>query len=60
LRYLIPGPDVDKMYAAARAIEPVYPLSGPGGLGWLKDVLESSSARSVVASRGEVSVALRR
>lgn len=60
LRYLIPGPDVDAMYAAARPIEPVYPLSGPAGLGWLKDVLESSSARSVVASRGEVSVALRR
>ncbi len=60
LRYLIPGPDVDAMYAAARPIEPVYPLSGPAGLGWLKDALASSSARTLVASRGGVSVTLRR
>jgi oxaloacetate decarboxylase alpha subunit len=60
LRYLIPGPDVDAMYAAARPIEPVYPLSGPNGLGWLKDVLGCSSARTLAASRGGVSITLRR
>jgi oxaloacetate decarboxylase alpha subunit len=60
LRYLIPGPDVDAMYAANRPIEPVYPLSGPAGLGWLKDALASSSARTLVASRAGVSVTLRR
>ncbi len=60
LRYLIPGPDVDAMYAAGNPIEPVYPLGGPQGLGWIKDVLDTTSARSVTASRGDVTVALRR
>ncbi len=60
LRYLIPGPDVDAMYAAARPIEPVYPLGGAQGLGWLRDVLDSSSARSLTASRAGVSISLRR
>lgn len=59
LRYLIPGPDVDAMYAAGNPIEPVYPIGGPKGLSWIKDVMESS-ARSLEASRGEVSIALRR
>ena len=60
LRYLIPGPDVDAMYAAARPIEPVYPLGDGSGLGWLRDVLASSSARALTASRGGVSISLRR
>ena len=60
LRYLIPGPDVDAMYAAGRPIEPVYPLGGQQGLGWIKDVLDSSDARAVTASLGGVTVALRR
>jgi oxaloacetate decarboxylase alpha subunit len=60
LRYLIPGPDVDAMYAAGRQIEPVYPLGGQQGLGWIKDVLDSSDARAVAASLGGVTVALRR
>ncbi len=60
LRYLIPGPDVDAMYAAANPIGPVFPLGGPYGLAWIKDVLESSAARTVEASRGGVTVQLRR
>ena len=60
LRYLIPGPDVDAMYAAGNPIQPVYPIGGAQGLGWIRDVLETSSARSVTASRGDVSVSLRR
>jgi oxaloacetate decarboxylase (Na+ extruding) subunit alpha len=60
LRFLIPGPDVDAMYAAASPIEPVYPLGGARGLGWLKDVVASSGGRAVTASRGHVSVSLRR
>ena len=60
LRYLIPGPDVDAMYAAARPIEPVYPLGDGSGLGWLRDVLASSSARALTASRGGVAISLRR
>ena len=60
LRYLIPGPDVDAMYAAGRGIEPVYPLGGAQGLGWIKQVLDASDARSVTAAHGPVTVALRR
>jgi hypothetical protein len=47
------------MYAAHNAIEPVYPLGGPQGLGWLKDVFDNPS-RSVEASRGGVSIELSR
>jgi oxaloacetate decarboxylase (Na+ extruding) subunit alpha len=60
LRYLIPGPDVDAMYAAARPIEPIYPLSGPRGLSWLKDVMDTTAGRAVSATRGPVTVSLRR
>ena len=60
LRYLIPGPDVDAMYAAQNPIEPVYPLSGARGLSWLKDVMATSSGRSLSATRGDVTVSLRR
>jgi oxaloacetate decarboxylase alpha subunit len=60
LRYLIAGPDVDAMYAAARRIEPVYPLGGAQGLGWVKELLDASDARAAAASLAGVSVALRR
>lgn len=60
LRYLIPGPDVDAMYAARRPIEPIHPLSGPRGLSWLKDVMETTAGRTVSATRGGVTVSLRR
>jgi oxaloacetate decarboxylase alpha subunit len=60
LRYLIPGPDVDAMYAAARPIEPIFPLSGPRGLSWLKDLMETSAGRQVSATRGGITVSLRR
>lgn len=60
LRYLIPGPDVDAMYEAAKPIEPVYPLGGAQGLDWIKDVLESRTTKSVTASRGSVTISLSR
>jgi oxaloacetate decarboxylase (Na+ extruding) subunit alpha len=60
LRYLIPGPDVDRMYAAENPIGPVYPLGGRQGLGWIKDVLSAGTARAVTASRGDVTISLRR
>jgi oxaloacetate decarboxylase alpha subunit len=60
LRYLIPGPDVDRIYEAGSRIEPVYPLGGRQGLGWIRDVLSAGSARSVTASRGDVTISLRR
>lgn len=60
LRYLIPGPDVDAMYAAAQPIAPVYPIAGPQGLSWVGDVLRSGTGRAVTASRGGVTLAVRR
>jgi oxaloacetate decarboxylase (Na+ extruding) subunit alpha len=60
LRYLIPGPDLDAMYAAAQPIEPIYPLGGPTGLSWLRDLMASTGPRSVKVTRGGVSVSLRR
>jgi oxaloacetate decarboxylase alpha subunit len=60
LRYLIPGNDVDKMYAADNPIEPIHPIGGPDGLPWLKDVLRAKDVRAVSASRGGVRVTLRR
>jgi oxaloacetate decarboxylase (Na+ extruding) subunit alpha len=60
LRYLIPGPDVDRMYAAERPIQPVYPLGGAQQLGWIRDLLQARSARTVTASRGDTEVSLRR
>jgi hypothetical protein len=48
------------MYAANKPIEPVYPLGGPNGLGWLGDVITSTSARSLTATRAGVSITLRR
>lgn len=60
LRYLIPGEDVETMYRADNPIVPIRPLGGPDGLPWLKDLLRNSEARGVSATRGGVSVTLRR
>jgi oxaloacetate decarboxylase (Na+ extruding) subunit alpha len=60
LRYLIPGNDVEAMYAAERPIEPIRPIGGPEGLPWLRDLLANSEARGLSASRGGISVTLRR
>ncbi|HEX6228552.1 MAG TPA: hypothetical protein VFZ41_03715 [Solirubrobacterales bacterium] len=60
LRYLIPGEDVDRMYAADLPIEPIRPLGGAAGLSWLRDLMAHSEARGVHASRGPISVTLRR
>jgi len=60
LRYLIPGNDVDAMYAADNPIEPIRPVAGPDGMPWLRDLLANSEARGLSATRGGVSVTLRR
>jgi oxaloacetate decarboxylase alpha subunit len=60
LRYLIPGNDVDAMYAADNPIEPIRPLAGPAGMPWLRDLLDNSEARGLSVRRGGVSVTLRR
>jgi oxaloacetate decarboxylase alpha subunit len=57
LRYLIPGTDVDAMYAAGNPIEPIHPV---GGVSWLKDLMTTTAGRTVSATRGGVSVSLRR
>jgi oxaloacetate decarboxylase alpha subunit len=58
LRYLIPEPDVDAMYAANAPIEPVYPAGSD--LDWIKDVIAERRSTTLTATRGEVTVALRR
>jgi len=60
LRFLIPGPDVDAMYAAAQPIEPILPVTGPHGLGWLAEVMGHTSGRSITAKRGAVTLTLKR
>ena len=60
LRYLIPEPDVDAMYAAAAPIEPVFPATSPGGLGWIGDVIARRGPQTLSATRGNVTVELRR
>jgi oxaloacetate decarboxylase (Na+ extruding) subunit alpha len=60
LRYLIPQPDVDAMYAARAPIEPVFPVGADDGLGWIKDVIGRSGPRAVTAAQGNVRVELRR
>jgi oxaloacetate decarboxylase (Na+ extruding) subunit alpha len=60
LRYLIPGEDVENMYRADNPILPIRPLGAPGGLPWLRDLLAHGEARGLSATRGGVSVTLRR
>jgi oxaloacetate decarboxylase alpha subunit len=60
LRYLIPGHDVDKMYAADNPIAPIHPLGGAAGMAWIKDLIADGRTRGVRVSRGPVGVTLRR
>jgi hypothetical protein len=48
------------MYEAAKPIEPVYPLGGAQGLGWIKDLLENRASKSLTASRRNVTISLSR
>jgi hypothetical protein len=45
------------MYAADNPIAPIQPTSG---VGWLMDMMTTTAGRSVSATRGAVSVSLRR
>jgi oxaloacetate decarboxylase alpha subunit len=60
LRYLIPGSDVDAMYAAGRPIEPTYPVGGPRGLSWLKDLMVTPAGRTLSVTLDGASITLRR
>ena len=59
LRYLIPEPDVDAMYAAATPIDPVFPATSRGDLGWIEDVIARRGPQSLTATKGNVTVELR-
>src|SRR5438105_14277250 len=59
LRYLIPEPDVDAMYATATPIEPVFPATR-GELGWIEDVIARRGPQSLTAHAGNATVELRR
>jgi oxaloacetate decarboxylase alpha subunit len=60
LRYLIPEPDVEAMYAAGAPIEPIFPAASSGDLGWIKDVIAKRGPSQLSATRGNVTVDLRR
>ena len=60
LRYLIPERDVDAMYAKAAPIEPVFPATSRGDLGWIKDMIARPRPQAISATRGNVRVELRR
>jgi hypothetical protein len=59
LRYLNPEPDVDAMYAAAAPIGPVFPAASDD-LSWIKDVITKRGPSQLSATRGNVTVDLRR
>lgn len=59
LRYLIPGPDVDAMYAAG-PVPQRLPHEDSSQLAWVRDLVASATARSLSAHSGDVRVSLRR
>jgi oxaloacetate decarboxylase alpha subunit len=60
LRYLIPGSDVDAMYADPAAIAPIRATQSSTDARWLRDLIESTSARSLSVCCGDLSATLRR
>ena len=58
LRYLMPGPDVDAMYAAG-PVPRRLPTTSPH-LQWVRDLVGSTTARSLSARSGDTSVTLLR
>jgi oxaloacetate decarboxylase alpha subunit len=59
LRYLMPGPDVDAMYAAG-PVPQRLPADVSPHTAWVRDLVASTTARSLSAHSGNVSVTLRR
>ncbi len=60
LRYLIPGSDVDAMYADPAQIAPIRATQPSMDARWLRELIESTSARSLSVCCGGLSVDLRR
>jgi oxaloacetate decarboxylase alpha subunit len=59
LRYLMPGPDVDAMYAAG-PVPQRLPTDVSPHTRWVRDLVASTTARSLSARSGDVSVSLQR
>ena len=59
LRYLIPGPDVDAMYAAGPVPQRLPAETSPH-TAWVRDLVASTTARSLSARSGDVAVELSR
>ena len=59
LRYLMPGPDVDAMYAAGPVPQRLPADVSPHAT-WVRDLVASTTARSLEARSGDVRVTLRR
>ncbi len=59
LRYLMPGPDVDAMYAAG-PIPQHLPTDVSPHTRWVRDLVASTTARSLSVRSGDVSVSLQR
>jgi oxaloacetate decarboxylase alpha subunit len=59
LRYLIPGTDVDAMYAAGPVPQRI-PTDVSPHTRWVRDLVASTTARSLEARSGDVSVSLGR
>jgi oxaloacetate decarboxylase alpha subunit len=60
LRYLIPGGDVDAMFAAGPVQRNLVPPDESPHVRWIRDLMSSTTARSLSARYGDVSVTLSR
>lgn len=60
LRFLIPGDDVDAMYAAGPVQRDLLVGTASPHIRWIEDLMASTTARAVVARFGEMSVQLSR
>jgi oxaloacetate decarboxylase alpha subunit len=60
LRYLIPGDDVDAMYAAGPVRRDLMTATASPHVRWVQDLMTSTTARAVSARCGDLTVSLSR
>jgi oxaloacetate decarboxylase (Na+ extruding) subunit alpha len=60
LRYLIPGEDVDAMYAAGPVRRDLMTAAASPNVRWVQDLMTSTTARAVTARHGDLTVSLSR
>lgn len=60
LRYLIPGDDVDAMYASGPVARDLLPRDGSPHVQWVRDLMSSTTLRSLSARYSDVTVTLTR